>query len=225
MAMVALAAHVVVELIDEAGRGGPHLQQDVSVGGTGPPRGVVLEEDVIGADPRHARQHGSVNRVDVVAPHRRELVLDAQAERIVALDVAALGGDPLLVIVAGREDAGHRFAQQVVIPRGQVPGRAGELGLAHHPGHRFPGRAHHRLQGAQAIDGAVDALGGDPDVGRDSDGVARVSLDEVDQAPGFLGGLAGEIHIPGLEVEIGIVGGRGKAGWQHMARQQGADQP
>ena len=65
--------------------------------------------------------------------------------------------------------------------------------VVHVAPHAFDPRLQARLQ-------AVDALGGDPDVGRDSDGVARVGFHEVDQASGLLGRLAGEIHIPGLEV-------------------------
>ena len=223
--MVALAAHVVVKLGNQAGRGSAHLQQDVGVGGTRTPRRLMLEEDVIGANAGNACQHGAVNRVYVIAAHRRELVLNTQPQGIVALGIGALGGDPLLVIVAGRQDAGHRFAQQVVIAWRQIPSGARELGLAHYASHRFAGRAHHRLQWLDPVDGAVDALGADPDIGRDGGGFARVGLDEVDHPAGLLCALANEIHIPRLEVEIGIDGGSSKGVWQHMARQEGADKP
>ena len=225
VSVVAQVGHVVVKLADEAGRCGPYFQQDVGIGGPWPARGIVLEEDMIGANTRDAGQHRAIDGVDVIAPHCRELVLDAQAQRVVAFGIGALSGDPLLVIVASREDTGHRFTEQVVIARGQIPGAAGELCLADHLGHRLAGGADHRLQGLHPVDGAVDALGGDPDIGRDGDRLARVHLDEVDHPTGLLGCFAGQVHIPGLEIEIGVGGGGRKGVGQHMARQQGADKP
>ncbi|MNF74916.1 hypothetical protein D3C84_569620 [compost metagenome] len=95
VAVVTLGAHVVVELVEQAGRGLTHFHQHVSVRGTRPARPVVLKEDVIGTHAGHARQHAAIDGVDVIAANGRELGLNAQAEGVVVFLVGARGGDPV----------------------------------------------------------------------------------------------------------------------------------
>ncbi|MNF77842.1 hypothetical protein D3C84_599950 [compost metagenome] len=89
VAVVALAPYVVVELIEQAGRGLAHLHQHVGVSGTGTARAVVFKEDVIGAHAGGAGQHAAIDRIDVIVAGGGELVLDAQAQGIVLLGIRA----------------------------------------------------------------------------------------------------------------------------------------